>query len=850
MKSVRDTLLYTHNQLFIMYLYRTLLLLAGVCAIMATAQDTTETQTDTVLNQQLTDTAATQATDTIAYDADKIEYDIQERILLLTGNCVVTYQDMRLYADTIHYLLDEDLLLASGVPQLIEGTDTVTGETMVYNLITKRGKVKYATARSGGGGYTGIQIAKGDSSTYYIEQGDYTSCALIDTPHYFFYSKNIKVTPGDKAISRPIILNIGDAPVMALPYYVLPLERGRQSGFLRPRWGGNVNQGGYLDNVGYYWVINDYMDATLSGKVQEFQDWIIQTQGRYALKYWLSGNISARYAQSRDLLRESNRWSLDYRHDQNLVPDASLRLSGSGNLVSDRSFYTEYSEDTTELLNQKINANLTLSKRFSSINASGSINWNRDHNLRTEIIDENLPTANFSLPNRPLIPQSESAPADEEPAWYNKIYYSYNAQGMHKRRLYKGDSLDLKDISLLGLTQSVNLSAPLTVLRWFTVSPSFSAQLTGFDSYIDTTSTPRVNVRYPTRRVLESEAEDIDEQPVDTILEDRGDSIIVYYQYVDTVFDTLIVDTFPEPSWVPPSYQAGVSMSTRLYGIFPIKIFNFTGMRHTLSPSVSYNYVPERKLDRLYPTFLSWAGSREQSQNVSFSLGNLFEGKIRREAREGKKPEEKTFTILSGNINASYNFEAEDEQRAWSDISVSANTNYSVFNVSFSSSFRPYDEFDNLVYRPNLLNYNISIRPRNLSARGSIWGGDFFVLEGLYPKDSPLYADAGSQKWNINISPSYSFSRSRSSLIDDFETKRQYSLSASMGIDFTRGWSASWNGFYNFNTNRLEGHSLNFDCDLECWQLDFNWRPSGYDPGFAFTVSIKEHPDIKWERRD
>ncbi|MFW5775097.1 MAG: LPS-assembly protein LptD, partial [Chitinivibrionales bacterium] len=818
------------------------------------------TAADTVLNQPQADTVALETADTaqadmdtVAYDADKIQYGIQQNLLLLTGNCVVTYQNMRLFADTIHYLLDDDLLLASGAPQLIEGTDTIVGETMVYNLETGRGKVRYATARSGGGGYTGIQIAKGDSSTFFIDQGDYTSCALIDTPHYFFYSRNIKVTPGDKAISRPIILNIGDAPVAALPYYILPLERGRQSGFLRPSWGGNINRGGYLDNLGYYWAINDYMDLSVSGKIQEFQDFIIQSRGRYALRYWLSGFISGRYAQSRDDIGESStRWSLDYRHDQNLVPDASLRLSGRGNLVSDRSFYTEFSEDSSELLNQRISANLSLSKRFSSINASGSINWDREQNLQTEIIDEVLPSANFSLPNRPLIPQSPDAPVDQEPAWYNRIYYSYNARATQKRRLYTGDSLDIADITNQGITQSVNLSAPLTVFRWFTINPSFSARLTGFDAFIDTTDEPRIRTRFPVTRIPATQADTIDTLgPPDTsFFEDRGDSVEIFYGYVDTVFDTLVLDTFSEPSWVPPSYQAAISMSTRLYGIFPIKIFNFTGMRHTLSPSVSYNFVPERNIDRLYPGFLPWTGSRDQAQSVSFSVGNLFEGKMLRLTEEEKKPEERRFTILSGDVSASYDFETESGERAWSDIGISARTSYSIFNVSFSSSFRPYDVNNELVYRPNLMNYSISIRPNNLSAGGSLWGGDLFVLEGIYPENNPVYADAGMQSWNISFNPSYSYRRSRTSLEDDFVTDRSYSLRASAGIGFTRSWSASWNGYYNFETNRLEGHALNFDCDLECWQLDFNWRPSGYNPGFEFSISIKEHPDIKWERRD
>ncbi|MBD3314486.1 MAG: LPS assembly protein LptD, partial [Chitinivibrionales bacterium] len=163
-----------------------------------------------------------------------------------------------------------------------------------------------------------------------------------------------------------------------------------------------------------------------------------------------------------------------------------------------------------------------------------------------------------------------------------------------------------------------------------------------------------------------------------------------------------------------------------------------------------------------------------------------------------------------------------------------------------NSSFRPYDNRGSLSV-PNLMRYNVSIRPRNLSASGTFWGGDLLVHKGLHPEDDPMYANAGDQKWNVSISPSYSFSQSRTEVDGEFTTERSYNLNMSARLNFSQRWSASWNGYYNFVTGKLEGHSVNFHCDLECWDLRFDWRPSGYNSGFYFVVGIKEQPDIKWE---
>ncbi|MBD3391404.1 MAG: hypothetical protein GF418_05090, partial [Chitinivibrionales bacterium] len=234
----------------------------------------------------------TASRDTVEYDADVIEYDVSTKILLLTGNGVVRYHEMLLYADTIHYIISEKNFVATGHPMLIEQGDTVVGESMSYNLETRRGRVSVASATSADTRYNGEFIAKSDSNQYYIEDGDYTSCAVIDSPHYTFYGHQIKVEPGERAITKPVILNIGGAPSAALPYYVLPLKRGRRSGWLRPRFGGNPAFGGFLENVGYYWAPNDYMDYKLAGKVKNFEEYVLTGAGGYALRYWLDGRIS------------------------------------------------------------------------------------------------------------------------------------------------------------------------------------------------------------------------------------------------------------------------------------------------------------------------------------------------------------------------------------------------------------------------------------------------------------------------------------------------------------------------------------------------------------------------------
>lgn len=426
-------------------------------------------------------------TDTIRYQSDFISYDADEKILHLVGKAEVKYQKMTLQADTIVYTINNDLFTASGFPQLIEGTDTTIGDYMVYNIKTRRGRVRYASSRLDDGFFTGQNIVKSEENELYVDQGDYTTCAHVDTPHYYFYGRKIKLVPNDKIIGKPIVLNIGDAPVAVLPYFIFPLNRDRRSGFLTPTIGGNFGRGGYIDNIGYYVAPNDYVDFLFKAKVAEFNDVVLETQSRYAKRYLLNGDISARYAYSRGYSRgisNNHEFALKYYHNQNLTPDELTKLTGTGNLITTRNFYKDFSEDTTELINQQLKANLSLTRRFEKLNASAGINWNRTHDLQTDNITEDLPSVNFSLLNRPLIPIPSSKDQDSS-RWFNNIYYNYNMRGIVKHSVNQ-DELPNESWHP-GMSHALSLSTTQKLFNYISVTPSFSLNVSNFYGYKDTT---------------------------------------------------------------------------------------------------------------------------------------------------------------------------------------------------------------------------------------------------------------------------------------------------------------------------------------------------------------------------
>ncbi len=803
--------------------------------------------------------------DTVRYESETIEYDMERKMLHLVENAVVRYQDVTLYADTIVYMIDENLFIASGSPQLVEGGDTTVGEYMTYNINTRRGHLQYASTHMDEAYFNSRRVVKAKDNTFHAHHGDYTTCAYPELPHYYFYAKDIKFIPNDKIYARPAVFNIGGVPVGALPYIILPVDRSRSSGVLTPRFGGNPGSNFYLDNLGYYWAINEYVDLTVSGKVEEFREYVAKASSRYALRYWLDGGISTRYSRTERYDRDSQEWALDYSHNQILTPDGTFTLSGRGNLVSSNDFYSDFSEDTTELLSRQLSANLSLSKRFPGINASSQLNWNRDHNLQTNIITEEFPRFSFNLFDRPLIPLKQSSPmglATEEelkPKWYNKVSYSYNARGIRKHYVAPEAILpEERDYYRSGIDQGFRAGFNQSVFEHFNVRAGFDFNSFLMDAFKDT---------IPDDTLIEVDT------TFDTLsVEFLADTTIILdtivltdeLNYTDTMF--IVVKEFdPDTSirfrsteeWSGDyTWSASAGLDTRLYGIFPVRFLNYTGFRHTLVPSVSYRYSPrnETERNRIYENIgIRTTRESPMTQSVAFSVGNTFDGKRLVGVAQGEEEqEEKSFTMLTSNMGITYGFNPQDSMWRWSDLGISASIPNNFFNVSMQSSFWVYDESDQLSL-PILNRYSINLSPRfNVGATGALWGGDKMVFAGVAPvsQDPVEYGNAGMQQLQFSLRPSYSFTMSRTTPGEDFTTTKRYNLSASANMNFTRQWYVSWGSYYDFLENEFVGHNLSFRADLECWDMRFNWSPSGINPGFYFLIQIKKIPEVKWELND
>ena len=169
---------------------------------------------------------------------------------------------------------------------------------MFYNIKTRRGRVIQGVTKYEDGTTQGKVIKKMDEDVLYISSSEYTTCDA-PSPHYHFWSKDLKMVVKNKIIARPVVLCFGPLPVMIIPFAVFPARGGRHSGLIIPTYGESAVQGRYLRNLGYYWVPNDYMDAKGSVDFYERFGVLFRGNAQYVKRYQFRGNLLGSFNNQR-----------------------------------------------------------------------------------------------------------------------------------------------------------------------------------------------------------------------------------------------------------------------------------------------------------------------------------------------------------------------------------------------------------------------------------------------------------------------------------------------------------------------------------------------------------------------
>ncbi|MFQ5628372.1 MAG: LPS assembly protein LptD [bacterium] len=829
------------------------------------------------------DTTASGIDAEVEYEAHYQDFDIFKNTLMLVGEAIVKYKTITIEAGKIivdwntRTLIAEaiaetlaaktDSLDASankdsvemhvvGYPVLIDGGDRIVGEKMEYNFDTAKGRMIRGRTEFEGGKYSGTHIKRVAPNILNVSNGIYTTCDKEPDPHYHFWARRMKIIVKERVIAKPVVLYIGNIPIAVLPFGMFPTQSGRRSGIVIPRYGQSATEGRYLRDFGYYWAINDYLDAKVTADFFEKAGWLFKGNFNYALQYNFRGNVSGSLTRKNfaETGVQERRWDLRVSHSQTINKTSSLNASGT--FISDNSFYRDFSFNPTQRLSRTLISQATYSKRWQKARANISINVSENKDLDNGNITRRLPQVTFFLSDRQLFARKKDERKKglssrrgrsnrndpESPRWYENIYFSYNSrtQSQFTRRVTSEDTTD-EQRSFASHDIGLRFNSPGKLFGWLGLTQTMSIDEDWFDR----------------KQVFEDFSESSKEQT------QRGFFARHLFRY-------------------------SASANTKMYGTFQPNIGPIKALRHVVTPSISFNYRPDFSDSKwgYYETvktfdadsniveeqrdkFSFQGGSstpRGEQASLNFSVNNLFQMKTQ------SGDEEKKIDLFSMNLSSGYNFAAEEKKLSGLRTSINA-TPSRAFNVSLSMSHSPYVFDDSLgietdrflwedgglfggkYYRLTNLSISSSIRLQGKSKAAA--GGEPGIGSGVRQFDEfntgpdrfegeREFSNTGIP-WRANLTFSYTLS----SFNPNRKVKNAYLNIRNAEINLTENWRVRFNGQIDLRQKQLVSQYWTFYRDLHCWEASLNWTPVGPSRGFYFRINVKAShlQDLKIERR-
>jgi len=409
------------------------------------------------------------ALETIVYHSDEINYYVVRNRIALTGGARIDYQATVLLADEIMFDPGEQVLEASGNPDLREGADRLVGAHLGYDLKGKTGSIDDGVTAFEDGLYYGDHIVREEDGTLRVRRSTYTTCSHPE-PHFSLVSHRMKIYVNDKVIAKPVILYIGKIPVLALPFYVFPIRKERHSGFLLPQLelGITEGEGRFVRNFGYYWAPSDYWDASVWADYYEQTKWIGHVETRYKRRYALSGNVRASFME--ELLYNKRRWDLKFSHRQEL--GRVWTAGASGDFRSDATYASDSNQNIQESVNRSLHSQLWIRGRWSSHTLG--VTLDRREQLDADTVSELLPKIDVTATQQPLVDPERELPAYA--SWLKKVTLGWSARAVNDRDRAGDETVVHQGVGVNG-----SLRGTGKFLGWLNLSPQLSFRQDWYD---------------------------------------------------------------------------------------------------------------------------------------------------------------------------------------------------------------------------------------------------------------------------------------------------------------------------------------------------------------------------------
>jgi LPS-assembly protein len=295
--------------------------------------------------------------ESVDVDADRIEYAEGDRKVVATGKVRIGLGPRSLFADEVSVDLDDQVLVATGNVILMEGMNRLEGERIEYNYRTNLGVITNGRGiLDSGVSFSGVEIRREGERQYSVRDGRFTGCRACqpepETPDWEFRSGEATVYQDEWITSRHTSVWVKGIPALYTPAFALPIGP-RRTGFLIPRVGYG-SQDGFTIRQPFFWAISRSQDATFTPIYRTKRGFEIDAQYRYVLTERSRGELTARYLHDLEPgTAPPNRGEVHWIHDSVLTPTWTFKADAR--YLSDQQLYRSFVDSSVTNRTQRVN---------------------------------------------------------------------------------------------------------------------------------------------------------------------------------------------------------------------------------------------------------------------------------------------------------------------------------------------------------------------------------------------------------------------------------------------------------------------------------------------------------------
>lgn len=792
----------------------------------------------------------------VNYEAeDSAVIMIQDKKIVLYGKTKTTYKDISLTAPTVDLNQQTNILTAVADRDSLgrvatrahfeQGETNFQSDTIRFNFKTQKGLTKNTFTQQQDMYVQGEDIKKVDQNTVFVSRGRFTTCNL-DEPHFAFRTNKLKVINNKIAVSGPTHPEFENVPLpVYLPFGFFPLSQGRHSGFLPPQFTTNEQFGVGLEGLGYYKVLNDYLDVTLRGNLYSYGGWNANVTTSYRTRYRYNGALNLSMQHTKINFKGDPDYQLsktffvtwNHNVDQRARPGTNF----SANVNAGSTKFNQYiPNNPNRNFQNQLASSIAYSKTWAGKPYNLTLSANHNQNNNTHLINLVLPDAGFTVQTLYPLQKKEAVGT---PKWYEKLGIGYNGVFRNTVSFYDTQQVRLRDLIdtfQWGAQHRLPITLSLPALGPFLVSPSVSYE----EVWLQTKS--RFSYNTASKKV---------------------DTSITRGLYTDR------------------QVSFGIGFNTALFGTYNFKNSRLIALRHVIRPTFSMNYKPDLSGKHYYWTrvtetrdslrFSEFQGSlfspygEGKYGGISFGIDNNLEMKVRSRKDTGDAAIKKVRLIDGFGFTSGYNF-LSDSLKLQPFSLYLRSTLFEKINLNMSAQLDPYapDKYGNPTRRYAWQGNRFSlgqVRYGSIALSTSFQskkGGDDKKKDGAadagripletdptllaeqqqlvdYMRRNPAEFVDFTIPWSVNLSFSLNYSRRIKPDYSGFQNDLTSNVSFNNSFSLTPKWNFSTNGYLDVQTMQLQTFTMSISRDMHCWQMSINVTPIGPYRYFSFNINPK-----------